>query len=575
MQLMPIGRQQFTDSVGAPLDGGQVYFYAPGTTTPAATWSDEAGTVLNPNPIVLDAAGEAVIWGDASYHQVVKDAAGNTVWEADVAVPASREELSSADGGSMIGFSSVGGELRTVQAKLQDAIYAADFPGVYPAGDQSSTTGLQAFIDYCRVNHCVGYFGRGTFMLTGALSIPASHDWGLRGEAYGGTILRQSADNVPVFLFGSDNSTVASYNVLLEDIGFEYQNVQDSSMSLGCPIYFQTMWFHVGMHRLVFNGGRYGIKVKGGVGAPWGCVWDDLTFGGKITGGAMDWTGAVNAVPNNKWGRLVVTATNMEGPLFNALKGYNWVIGTIETLDTQLGAQLIMLQAGSRVNIGAVKLENGRYTAAQNLFNFATNSFVHIGQLSLGGTGLYLTPATGSLNILNTSSGGTTGSLDVEQIVAQATTLTGNVFLVNGSGGSMRIRHLTLDSNNWRLTNAGSSTTPETLTVEDWDNGHVSQPLGDADYIVALTGPTVLDFSTPFTALRTIALPDALNNLFNGCKRIIRFKGAINGANTAKVTCNGAVLNSFTSDGFVVEYTWRRATPVQNGWIITAYNVFF
>ncbi len=48
--------QQF-DSTGAPLNGGFLYFYAAGTTTPQSAYQDTALTLPWPNPIELDAAG--------------------------------------------------------------------------------------------------------------------------------------------------------------------------------------------------------------------------------------------------------------------------------------------------------------------------------------------------------------------------------------------------------------------------------------------------------------------------------------------------------------------------------------
>ena len=48
---------QFFDSNGVPLAGGLLYVYTAGTTTPATTWTTNAGTSANTNPIVLNAAG--------------------------------------------------------------------------------------------------------------------------------------------------------------------------------------------------------------------------------------------------------------------------------------------------------------------------------------------------------------------------------------------------------------------------------------------------------------------------------------------------------------------------------------
>ena len=58
---------------------GLVYTYSAGTTTPKTTYTDSAGGTANANPVVLDASGQAAIWGTGSYKFVVKTAAGVTI----------------------------------------------------------------------------------------------------------------------------------------------------------------------------------------------------------------------------------------------------------------------------------------------------------------------------------------------------------------------------------------------------------------------------------------------------------------------------------------------------------------
>lgn len=48
---------QFFDNNGNVLSGGKVYTYAAGTTTPAATYTNNLGSAANSNPIILDSAG--------------------------------------------------------------------------------------------------------------------------------------------------------------------------------------------------------------------------------------------------------------------------------------------------------------------------------------------------------------------------------------------------------------------------------------------------------------------------------------------------------------------------------------
>lgn len=79
--VLPPAKTQFFDANGNPLTSGTVDFYIPGTTTRKATWQDINETVLNTNPVVLDAAGRATILGFGTYRQIVKDKNGNVVWD--------------------------------------------------------------------------------------------------------------------------------------------------------------------------------------------------------------------------------------------------------------------------------------------------------------------------------------------------------------------------------------------------------------------------------------------------------------------------------------------------------------
>jgi microcystin-dependent protein len=80
--LMPNAVQSFFDNNGNPLSSGTVDTYIVGTTTRKTTWQDAGETIPNTNPIVLNAAGRAIIYGDGVYRQVVKDRNGNIIWDA-------------------------------------------------------------------------------------------------------------------------------------------------------------------------------------------------------------------------------------------------------------------------------------------------------------------------------------------------------------------------------------------------------------------------------------------------------------------------------------------------------------
>lgn len=78
---LPNGKQQFLDINGDPLGAGSVFSYIPNSTTFKDTFKDPGFVTLNTNPILLDAGGEAVIFGNGAYRQIVYDVLGNLQWD--------------------------------------------------------------------------------------------------------------------------------------------------------------------------------------------------------------------------------------------------------------------------------------------------------------------------------------------------------------------------------------------------------------------------------------------------------------------------------------------------------------
>lgn len=119
--LLPNGQQQFLNGNGQPYAGGSVTFYSnfPACTILKNTWSNSAQTVLNTNPVVLDSAGRATIFGSGTYCQVLKDSSGNTIWTKETGDASSTSNLGwgSTSGGTanaqtvtVTGFSSTNGQ---------------------------------------------------------------------------------------------------------------------------------------------------------------------------------------------------------------------------------------------------------------------------------------------------------------------------------------------------------------------------------------------------------------------------------------------------------------------------------
>lgn len=83
--LPPTFNQQFFDNAGAPAAGFFLHTYESGTTTNKLTYTNQAGSIANTNPITLDAAGRCLLWlGSGEYTFTLKGTDGSTViWTRD------------------------------------------------------------------------------------------------------------------------------------------------------------------------------------------------------------------------------------------------------------------------------------------------------------------------------------------------------------------------------------------------------------------------------------------------------------------------------------------------------------
>ena len=88
VNLSPIGNgQQFFDNNGIPLNGGLLYTYQAGSTTPLTTYTDINGTIANTNPIVLNTSGRTSneVWLTYGYNYkfVLQTSVGTTIGTYD------------------------------------------------------------------------------------------------------------------------------------------------------------------------------------------------------------------------------------------------------------------------------------------------------------------------------------------------------------------------------------------------------------------------------------------------------------------------------------------------------------
>jgi len=83
-------QQQFISYAGRPYAGGLLYFYFSGTSVPTPTYQDEALSIPNTNPVVLDSAGDAgniFLDPGITYKVKLTDSSNNPIWTFDPVIP--------------------------------------------------------------------------------------------------------------------------------------------------------------------------------------------------------------------------------------------------------------------------------------------------------------------------------------------------------------------------------------------------------------------------------------------------------------------------------------------------------
>lgn len=472
-------------------------------------------------------------------------------------------DVSSADNGGTIIVASNGKRWK----RQYDGLVSLDWFDAKGNGSTDDRAAVQAWVNFLTTNHVHGFAPAGNYRLVGKVDITGTYGWGVIGAGQEATVFTQATDNVPVFDLGGVSGP-GMHSYVMTDFALDYTNNQPSTNTDANPLKFSQMGYEGELNRITFRKGSWAIKVQSGIGGPWGQHWDNLNFGGSLTGGCMDWTGATNAVPNNHWGRFFVTATNMVGPIFKQIKGYNWTWDLCELL-AGTNCQWIDSQAGAQINLGAIKMEICNYSGAPSFLGNALMYFpggdVDIGQIHIGGTTATFAFSADRAII----SGGTGGNINVKQLHTALTASPTQFYLANLNGGNSEINYRRKGSFPVPYTNVVSSAGSDNLTVLPDKNDKISANKGDADYTITAGDPAHIRFETTLTAVRTVNLP-ADNTCFNGLRYRVISSGAVNGSNTILVKASGNTKATLSADKTFIDLVWRRNAVPHNGWLIVA-----
>lgn len=187
---IPVANQQFLDCRNGtclPLNGGKLFSYVAGTTTPKVTYVDSAGVTANTNPVILNSSGfnaagsgNAGVWiRGACYKFILKDSTNVVLWTQDnvcnqssLQVAALIATLASAGGAATIGYQYPNGTVRTVQSRLTDSVSVKDF-GAVGDGVADDTAAIQSAITATATTHSCLIFDGGTYNITGTLTSAA------------------------------------------------------------------------------------------------------------------------------------------------------------------------------------------------------------------------------------------------------------------------------------------------------------------------------------------------------------------------------------------------------------------
>lgn len=410
---------QFFDDNGDPLNGGKIYTYLAGSTTPLTTYTSRSGLVPNTNPIILDAAGRTPeqIWSTEGvlYKYVVKtsndtlirtwDNIGGSVVASDLGQDLANTTVNSK-GDALVGFrqSDANGFLtgavgRTVNAKFQEFVSVKDF-GAVGDGVANDTAAIQAAINS---NAPTILFPPGTYLANNLTQTLASQVFLGLGRA----TIKKNANGVLLTASGRD---FVAQNLIFDG--------RFGGFTGGCFLGLNDV------QSLLFCGARtaagFAVEMRGSTNQIIGT--NDIYFSDDAAGGPIK-IGS-NSSSSSLYNRIIsITASTSAGKILFENSGPNWLIGS-QTKDIT-----------AQVN-GGVSISNCRVVGSIELFgSFSAISASSIAQNVTIGNGVnIISSITLSPDVVVASTGTITINQNIRESVIYTSQFTNNTIIDNLTG---------------------------------------------------------------------------------------------------------------------------------------------
>lgn len=449
--------------------------------------------------------------------------------------------------------------------------------GKYVVGDgiHDDTTGIQKFINYVTTHKDKGIISPGKYKITNTLKIAACHGCEINGVGNGfqSCMIIQETNNIPIIEF----ITGDLQGFVLSGLCLDYKTTQPKENKKSIGILFSTMAYECTFKNLYFNKGYYAIYVKDDIVSFWGCDFDNIIFGTDLTGGAIRMTN-LNAIPNNKFGRMLVYADNMQETIF-ILKGYNFKIDIIEILKANKGAKLFDFYSGTKVEIDSVKLEMFKYdnsSTSNSLFDIKNNCRVNIRSFFIGSGSAEHSIINKNLTIFGLGTGGGNSHLIIDNLDCSAdfTSETDN-FIFSSNSNNDYIECGNIDKNDkWLLGNFKTSIVLNNINVKKWNNNLFSGNYQDNNDITINVGDKCNYWWRGGTITDNITVNLPSKDVFGGLTYKFYFSNnVIPTGKSVTFKCDTftiATFNGGLQGEHYIELTWRRnVSGIIYGWFIS------